>query len=721
MGGRGIESPLPWGIAPDPRTFFSKPRDTPVIVTQPRRRATSASTSHTLAASDPRAGLEREWLLPDGLGGYCMGTAAGANTRRYHALLVSAMTAPTGRVLALSNTVDTIIAADGGRTELSTFRFGDDVVHPDGRARLESFERSDPMAEDAAEVRWRWSFGGARVTKSVRPLWRRGGVRIEYRASGLSPGAALDVRPLVALRDFHALLRRPAEFDTRVLRAKASKGAPAHLAVTRDGFTLHLLRDAGEFVREPDWWTNFRYDRERERQYDCDEDLFTPGRLVVPADERGEARLTIIGVVARVGATIDDGAALFGASDERPAHLRRLAKHAGEGDGAIALLAQAADDFVVPRTVDGKELSTIIAGYPWFADWGRDAMISLPGILLTTGRFDEARALLEAFAGLRRRGMLPNCFTDGESAPHYNTVDASMWFLHAVGELGRHTKVGDALLEAALDIIERYAHGTDFDIRVDPSDGLVMAGDASTQLTWMDARRDGVVFTPRNGKCVEINALWVSGLRAIAELLTKGRTREAETLRHRADLASESLRLLFWRPQLGCYCDRLAPDGRGGWNPIGEVRPNQLFAAALERTGIPIEHRRAIVAKAKETLLTPGGMRTLAPGSNGYQARYEGSMFERDRAYHNGTAWPWLLGAFVEATLRAGEFSASSKREAREAIAPLIGAVVDGTSLCLGQVAEIFDAEGSPQRADGCPAQAWSVAELLRALTLLKA
>lgn len=661
--------------------------------------------------------LALEWLLPDGLGGYSMGTALGAGTRRYHGLLVQALRPPAGRINAMPAIVESLALPDSRRIELSAFRFGDEVIHPGGFASLVSFERSDPFHEDQACVRWRWEVGGATIEKSVRPLWWRGGVRLDYRVSGAPVGATLALRPLIALRDFHSLLRRGAEFDVRVVRARAEGPSPAHLTVTRDGLTLHLWRNGGDFVREPDWWSGFRYDRERERLYDADEDLFAPGRFEITTDASGSAQLSVIARVARTGEHPGDGGAMLAETDARPAHLRAIASRCPD---VSSKLVQAADDFVAPREVGGRRLSTILAGYPWFADWGRDAMIALPGLLLTTRRFDEAKALLEAFAGLSRRGILPNCFTDDGAPPNYQTVDASVWFLHAVCELASSAGpdfLGAPLIDACRAIIDHYQRGTDLGVKVDPVDGLVAAGDETTQLTWMDAKRDGVVFTPRNGKPVEINALWISGLRGVAGLV---RGDAAQRLRADADRAAESFIRLFWRDSLACLCDRLAPDGRGGWAPIDEVRPNQIFAASLERSPLPIERRRAVVGAVRSALLTPRGLRTLAPGSRGYFPRYEGSMFERDRAYHNGTAWPWLLGAYAEAVWRAGDCSPAAAEEARRALAPLLDALRSGEGPCVGQVAEVYDAEGAPQRADGCPAQAWSVAELLRMSAALR-
>lgn len=673
---------------------------------------------------DARTMLGVEWLLTDGLGGYAMGTALGAPTRRWHALLVGATNPPVGRMCAWNATVDTLTLGGGDgaahRVDLSTFRFDENTLHPDGHARLVRFERRGLRAQDEPSCRWVWREGGAEVTRTLSMLWKTGGARLVYTA--LAPSrAAVRIAPLVSLRSAQDLIRRGDGLGVERVDESC-------VIVRRGGLALRLRAEGARFEHAPDWWTNFRYDKERERQYDCVEDLFTPGAFVLEAAAGVEARCEIVGTLGRDG--------VF--PDERRARTRRVhmagVVRAAETRGytALSALACAADDFVVERTVDGVRGATIIAGYPWFADWGRDAMIALPGLLLTTGRYDEALSALNTFGAHVRNGLVPNCYDERTGEPHYNSVDASLWFLRAACEFGAATSghgaptLPDGLLTRCFDIVDNFIRGTDFNIGVDERDGLLYAGDEHTQLTWMDAKRDGVVFTPRFGKCVELNALWVHCLRALAGLGNAGARARRDELLRRADDAAGSFSRLFWRERLGCLADRLAPEGRTGetsegvrWVPVDEVRPNQLFAAALERSPLTLAQRRAVVACARERLLTPRGVRTLAPGSPGYRARYEGSMFERDGAYHNGTAWPWLIGAYCEGALRAGGFDGASREEARRALAPIMASVREG---CIGQIGEVADAEGTPdapQREDGCPAQAWSVAEALRIAALL--
>lgn len=333
--------------------------------------------------------------------------------------------------------------------------------------------------------------------------------------------------------------------------------------------------------------------------------------------------------------------------------------------------------------------------------------------------------VLEAFAELREGGLIPNCFDNGTARPEYNTVDASLWYLIAATDFARAAgeRLDGVILAACLDIVKAYRDGTGFGIRMDPSDGLIMAGDAGTQLTWMDARRDGVVFTPRHGKPVEISALWYAGLLEVAGLLPEWYIDSARQLPELADWVGRSFARAFWNAESGCLYDCLTPryaDGSlMGWDPCADVRPNQIFAVSLSRSALSPDQQRRVVAKVEEQLLTTVGLRTLSPGHPMYQSRYEGNLFERDRAYHNGTVWPWLLGPFAEAMMRSQGFSPASRSRAIELLRPLLRELAGprDTPGPILQLAEIYDAE-EPRRPQGCPAQAWSVGELLRVLKL---
>ncbi|MFI4854061.1 MAG: amylo-alpha-1,6-glucosidase, partial [Phycisphaerales bacterium JB065] len=361
-------------------------------------------------------------------------------------------------------------------------------------------------------------------------------------------------------------------------------------------------------------------------------------------------------------------------------------------------------------------------GYPWFADWGRDTMIALPGLLLVTGRHEDAMSTLRTYARHVSEGMIPNRFDDYGGPPHYNTVDASLWFHHAAAEYlrasGDEAGYREELLPALLEIITGYTRGTRFGIGVDEADGLVFAGDDTTQLTWMDAKRDENVFTPRHGKAVEINALWFNALRstAAAMRMVGADGAKADELDAMAGRVRESFNAAFLDGPGGGLIDCLRPNGNGGWDATDELRPNQLFAVSLPHSPLDAEAKQRVVAVCKEKLLTPMGMRTLSPDHPRYRPHFTGDMMSRDDAYHNGTVWPWLIGPMAEATLRAGGFTAEAKREARAMIEPLIKTMESG---CLGQICEVSDAD-KPRLEQGCIAQAWSVAEVLRIGVLVR-
>ncbi len=687
----------------------------PTLIETKSRRATDRPGAALRAdAASARTLLETEWLLTDGQGGFSMLTALGAATRRYHALYVASTRPPLARIAVLHNLVDELMLETASsrpvRIPLASFRFGDDLIHPDAHTRLVSFERLDPVAPRSAPgVRWTFRHEGIEITREVRVIHGRGGVTVRYRVSGLpaSTRARLELQPLVSLRDAHALLREGASFDVRT-------ESPSRIRVERDGHVMHMHVEGGAFAPGEEWWRNFRYDHDHARGYDCTEDLFSPGRFTAKLAQGSDVVLS---------ASLDPDALLPSRRDPRSAMLRKsadaLTTALGRRDGVPALLAQAADDFVVMRPIEGAARRSIIAGYPWFADWGRDALISLPGLLLCTGRFSEANDVLLAFAAHMRRGLVPNCFDDRTGEPQFNAADASFWYLRAACEFAGATRkpLPKPIRDACLDIIRHVRAGTDFNIGLDGSDRLVFAGDSTTQLTWMDAKRDGTAFTPRHGKPVEINALWSHALGVLSTMLPRSLAATAAELRTLANDSAQSMQRLFWRPGIGCLADTLRPDvpaAPEGWEPVDEIRPNQVIAVALEQSPFTNEQRKAVVRVAREKLLTPMGLRTLAPGAPQYRARYEGTMWERDAAYHNGTTWPWLIGFFVEASLRSESFSSAARAQAHADLAPLLAQLTRG---CLGQLPEIADAE-APQRADGCPAQAWSVAEVIRGLCL---
>ena len=694
--------------------------------------------THSYDASQGYAALRgQEWVLSNGLGGFAMGTAAGVPTRRYHAMLIGATKPPVGRVAALNAMVERVEFSQRV-VEFATLEFkkendrSEPVVHPDGISRLCRFE-----FEQGVLARWVYGAEGLEFTRELVLYagMSRVGLRYTLRRAGALGPMKLTVRPLLSLRDFHGLLSRAWAGTFAVSASKRD------VEVGRNGHRLGMKVGAGAvgFVHDEQWWNDCFYREDSARGQDCIEDLFSPGHFegVLAAEQdaavfeiaacMGDGEAPEHGVELEMATRRARGAALAAAT---------VPVGAAEGDAQVlGALARSADAFVVARQDRGAEpvqtgVSTI-AGYPWFSDWGRDTFISLPGLLLATGRFDDAARELEGFARARRNGIIPNVFNDQTGEPEFNTADASLWFVHAacrwLEATGDRAGFESRFLESCLDVVQSYRRGTDFNIAMDPIDKLITAGTGATQLTWMDAQRDGVTFTPRHGKAVEINALWYNALRSLAGALSKQRGTMTADLSDLAGAVGRSFAAKFWNAKDRCLFDVLTPGEPTGWTPDASVRPNQVFAASLPHSALSIEQRRAVIACVTSRLLTPMGVRTLDPADPRYRGRYEGTLFERDSAYHQGTAWPWLLGPLAEAVLRAGEFSAASRVEARSLLEPVLHRIAPGPAraangTCIGQIAEVYDgdwSEDQPQRAGGCPAQAWSIAEALRVLKMI--
>ncbi len=645
--------------------------------------------------------VHREWLLTNGRGGYAMGTEPGVNTRRYHGLLVGAMRPPVGRVVGLHSMIEWL-EMGGERIDLSTQQFlrGDPPAesfqfHPEGWRYFQEMRRENP-----GQVSWVWNIGGVEIEKTLNMEGGENGVTIAYEIRGMQEPGVLWLRPLTPLRDFHEL-----DGDGKVVyRKEAVEGNEgSEVRVGRDDLELLMTGSAGcGWQEEPQWWKNFAYAEERARGQAWREDVYSPGAWKVELGAETEHRVSI-------------RATLCVRHD--------LSRASGRGtecsEQAISLSPghTAADQFVAKRWVGDAWKTTIVAGWPWFADWGRDAMISIPGLLLVQGRHREAREVLELFGSRVQEGLIPNRFDDYGGDAHYNTVDASLWFLHAVWAYGQANPEDDirGLVEVGQGIVRAYRAGTRFGIGVD-GDGLVFAGDATTQLTWMDAQRNGVVFTPRHGKAVEINALWYHGLCCLAEMVEN--IEEATEFQEQAERCAASFREQFWCDEKGCCFDVLVPNSGqhadGGYVPDGRIRPNQIFAVSLPHSPLMKDQQRGVVEVVRDRLLTPYGLRTLDPEDSAYRGRYAGDMVERDGAYHNGTVWPWLIGPYGEAVLRVNDYSEEAKTEVREVLGPLQEVLARE-----GRLAEVYDGD-SPQEAGGCMAQAWSVAEVLRLARLVK-
>ena len=625
----------------------------------------------------------REWLEADGLGGFASGTVGGVRTRRYHALLLAATTPPTGRMVLVSG-FDAWLQTGAGQQALTTQRYTPSTLYPDGQWHVESFD-TDPWP------RWRYRLGdGTMIDQELFVPAGRAAVVLRWRLPTPVAGATLRLRPFLCGRDYHALHHENPAFRF------AAEGAGEHLVFRPyDGVpAVHSLANAS-YAPDHTWYRNFLYTAERERGLDAVEDLASPGVLSWDLS-RGEAVWMLAAGDALADVAIDGSAA--------PTLADRLAETERQRRHFPSPLHRAADAYLVRRG-DGL---TVVAGYPWFTDWGRDTFIALRGLCLAGDRLDDARRILHAWAGAVSQGMLPNRFPDRGEAPEYNAVDASLWYAVAVHEYLRRAPGDDAdarALRAAVEaILDGYTAGTRFGIRAD-TDGLLAAGEPGVQLTWMDAKVGDWVVTPRIGKPVEVQALWLTALWSAAQWAP----RFAEPLaRGRAAFAAR-----FWNAARGCLFDVVDVDHRAG-TADATLRPNQILAVG----GLPLallegDRARRVVDAVERDLLTPLGLRSLGPNEPGYAGRYEGDGASRDGRYHQGTVWPWLLGPFVEAWVRTHGDDAAARREARARfLAPLL-AHLDQAGL--GHVSEIADGD-PPHTPRGCPFQAWSLGELLRAL-----
>jgi predicted glycogen debranching enzyme len=622
-----------------------------------------------------------EWLEPDGLGGFASGTRAGTRTRRYHALLLTATTPPTGRMV-LVNGFDAWVQTPNGQYAITSQRYMPDAVYPDGAWHVESFDATP----------WpRWRFRLADGTAVEQEIFVPAGVpavALSWRLVDQVPGVALQLRPFFSGRDYHALhhensaFRHLPEQDGERLVWRPYQGVPATLSIANASHSS-----------DPSWYRNFYYVEEAARGLDAAEDLASPGTLRWDLSA-GEA-VWILAAEAKGAFPIDrEHGALETIAAWRESERRRRQQPTG--------LHRAADAYVVARQND----RTIIAGYPWFTDWGRDTFIALRGLCLAGGRLDDAREILLAWAKTVSEGMLPNRFPDHGEAPEFNSVDASLWYVIAVHEFlaaARCSAAEASALQTAIDaILAGYAAGTRYGIGCD-ADGLLRAGQAGVQLTWMDARVGDWVVTPRIGKPVEVQALWLNALwigsqrsERWADLLARGRS--AFTAR-------------FWNEGRGCLFDVVDCDHQAGTSDP-TLRPNQIFAVGgLPQTLLDGQQARSIVDVVEKQLWTPLGLRSLGPSEPGYTPRYQGDVRTRDGAYHQGTAWPYLLGAFVDAWVRVRGGTPDAKRQARKRfLAPLL-AHLDQAGL--GHISEIADGD-PPHTPRGCPFQAWSVGEALR-------
>jgi predicted glycogen debranching enzyme len=637
--------------------------------------------------SDFQLATQKEWLETNGLGGFASSTIVGANTRRYHALLVAATQPPVGRIVMLSKLEESLIIGDQ-RVGLSCNQYGD-VVHPNGHLLLEQF-RLDPFPTFTYRV------GHVVLEKTVFMVYGENTSVVTYHLLESPEPLLMELRPLLAFRDFHSTtqenndLYQSFEQGDGWLKFSPYFGLPP----------MYLAHDAIWYEPTNFWYRNFRYLRETERGLDDQEDLFNPGILIFPL-ATGETRSVIASLQPH---SVREASLMRVREVER---RTKLLQRVSDEDEFVQTLTSAADQFLVRR---GDDLETVIAGYPWFSDWGRDTMIALPGLTLVTGRFEEARRILTTFAQHCDQGMLPNQFPDSGGEPGYNTVDAALWFFIAAQKYLDYTHDEDfihkTLYPVLSDIIHWHVQGTRDNIHVD-GDGLLIQGTPTTQLTWMDAKVGDWVVTPRNGKAVEINALWYNALRIMEAWANHfGKLVDASYYRETAQRAQENFERTFWNASLGCLYDCVDAERRDD-----AVRPNQIFALSLPHALLSRDKELKVLEIVGGELLTPFGLRSLSPRSAAYIGHYGGNPWQRDGAYHQGTVWAWLMGAFVTAYVKAHRRTLKARREAAGFIEPLRHHLLDAG---LGTISEIF--EGDPPHAPvGCIAQAWSVAEILRA------
>lgn len=649
---------------------------------------------------DLNRGRQLEWLATNGRGGYAMATLHQLLSRRYHGLLVAAVEPPLGRYVLLAKLEAT--ASVGGLTyELATNDYPE-TVHPLGHRLLEAFTaRPCPT--------WRWRCGTAVIEQRLCMAAGEDTVFVQYRLTDGADELQLSVRPLCTSRYFHDLARYQdvgpptVEEGPNGLELRWSGGRPRW-----------YLSHNGRFRARPDWYYQFVLTAEAERGYDCQQDLFTPGGVratLALGDEVG-----LVFAASTQPRPWSDWSAAFGGAESRWSAARSVSpciEAASADDPLVEPLVRASADFVVERA-PGRQ--TILAGYPWFGDWGRDTFISLPGLCLVTGRFDEARSIIRTFAGYVDGGMIPNRFPDDDAPPAYNTCDAALWFVHAVDRYLTYTGdwsfVSEELFPVVEAILTAHEKGTRHRIHA-ADDGLLFAGEPGYALTWMDAKLPDHVVTPRIGKPVEVCALWYNALRIAAGWADRlGRRESAARWRGLAQRCRASFNVRFWNDAAGCLYDVVDDDFEPG-RIDAAVRPNQLLAISLTHPVLEERRWRSVVDVCERELLTPLGLRTLSPNDPRYRPRYTGDMRSRDMAYHQGTVWPWLFGPFVSAYVRAHGGDRAAREAGRRLLAGLWEHVIDAG---IGGISEVADAD-APHAPGGCPWQAWSVAEPLRALT----
>ena len=659
-----------------------------------------------LTKNDLQVLIETEWLVTNGLGGYASGTVSGTLTRVFHGYLIAALPAPLGRTMMLNDIFEHLFLPDGRAVQLNGVQT--ENGHYSGATQYLSGFRLD-----SGLPVWTYEVDGLTLEKRVVLPHRQNTTYISYRVSSGTGSVKLRLRPAVNMRKHEAPVNTPLDTYTLIVRdhhyeLQASKDLPA----------LHmlLLGKEGAFAMDATTFPNVIYNVERGRGYTWRGDLWSPGYFSVELAPGHDATL----IASTESWDIMTALNPKQAWDSENERKRRLLSESSPAacEETCKELVWAADQFIFAPTgrqedaararAAGDEIRSVIAGYHWFTDWGRDTMISLEGLTLVTGREVEASYILRTFAHYIRDGLIPNMFPEGKKRGLYHTADATLWFFHALNRYTQHTQDHHLLRHLRpklLDIVGHHLRGTRFNIHVDPEDGLLVQGSQGYQLTWMDAKVEDWVVTPRRGKAVEINALWYNALKLLENWLREGgRDEEANGFAEHAAKAKASFNRRFWYKQGGYLYDVI--DGENDRSDSA-CRPNQLFAISLDYPVLDESRWESVLKVAKEQLLTPVGLRSLAPGHKDFKARYDGDLRARDAAYHQGTVWAWLIGPFIDAWLKVYPDDFKTARTFLEGFKPHL------RTTCVGSVSEIFDAE-PPFTPRGCCAQAWSVAEVLR-------
>lgn len=634
-------------------------------------------------------GIQKEWLLTNGIGGFSSSTIIGANTRRYHGLLVASLKPPVDRHLILSK-IDESLIIDGDIHNL--FSYEVPGMQMKGYHYLERF-KYNLLPEYVYRVK------DVYINKKISMVYGENTVAVVYHIKNGSDAAKLRLTPLINFRDYHfnsskQYMHFTKEFDLNVLTVR-----PSYYDIN-----IKTFCSSGKFTNIDDgWFYNMDYAIERERGLTSTEDHYIPGCFDVDIEPEEEKVITIISTVEKE-ITQKDGLEIIKKEEKRQ---KKLISSSGYKDELAKQLVLAADKFIVYRkSTDAK---TILAGYPWFTDWGRDTMIALTGLTLSTKRFDDAKEILYTFSKYVKDGLIPNMFPDGGHDPLYNTVDAALWYFEAVNKYVEYTDdyefIKKHIYDGLKDIMDSYNKGTHFNIKMD-KDYLITAGDEYTQLTWMDAKVGDWVVTPRHGKAVEINSLWYNALKVMASLAKKFREDDSYYNNLAANVKKSFIKS-FWNEEKQCLYDCLINDHVKD----DKVRPNQVLAVSLSNAVLEGDKAKKLVNRVFKELYTAYGLRSLSPESKEYTGIYMGDQWQRDGSYHQGIVWTWPLGQFITAYVKVNGHSKKAKEMALRFIEPFKEHLEDE---CLGSISEIFDGD-EPLIPRGCFAQAWSVSEILRA------